>query len=55
VNIYSEELEVYELSFKKSLFTLIEAKENFLDEGIRSAMNFYSIEIPELNTSVNIS
>lgn len=54
MNIYSQSLEVYDSNFKQSLFTFIEEKEDSFEKGIESDSDFYSIEIPELNTLVNI-
>lgn len=54
MNIYSQSLEVYDSNFKQSLFTFIEEKEDSFEKGIESDLDFYSIEIPELNTLVNI-
>jgi hypothetical protein len=55
VNVYSQELEVYDSGFSKSLFSLIDAKDTLIDKAIsQTDQKFYSIEIPELNTSVNV-
>jgi len=54
VNVYSQELEVYDSGFSKSLFSLIEAKDTLSDKPSQTDQKFYSIEIPELNTSVNV-
>jgi hypothetical protein len=54
VNVYSQELEVYDSGFSKSLFSLIEAKDTLSDKPSQTDEKFYSIEIPELNTSVTV-
>lgn len=54
MNVYSQELEVYDSGFSKSLFSLIDAKENLSDKDRQTNQKFYSIEIPELNISVNV-
>jgi hypothetical protein len=54
VNVYSQELEIYESGFNKSLFSLIDAKDSLSDKASQTDQKFYSIEIPELNTSINV-
>ena len=55
MNVYSQELEVYDSGFSKSLFSLIETKDTLIDKATSKIdQKFYSIEIPELNTSVYV-
>lgn len=52
-NIY-DQFQVYNSLFKETFFKFIEEKEIIINSYKDTAYEFHSIEIPELNASVNI-